>query len=190
LAQKGAKGETAVPAPIAPRQHDSRPTTIAGHDRARWGARGVRERKANPARGLKGGEKERGSSFHGKVERGGSMAGGRRNARGGLYLGQTVKSPRAPGVRERGGEMCAQLWATVDHRRLISPCGAGGDEGSASVRSVRGEGEECSAGGETGGRREEQMRCGGSRRARGTRGPPDATRAASPACARHAALGA
>jgi hypothetical protein len=40
----------------------SRPTAVAGH-RAWQGARGVRERKANPARGLKGGEKERESSF-------------------------------------------------------------------------------------------------------------------------------
>jgi hypothetical protein len=59
---------------------------VAGHDRARWSAHGVCERKANLARGLKEGEKERGSPFHGEVKCGGAMTDGGEIAQGGSTL--------------------------------------------------------------------------------------------------------
>jgi hypothetical protein len=86
LAQKEGRGEMATPASKAPRQRGSGPTAVAGHDRARRSVHGVRERKANPARGLKGGEKERGSPFHGEVKRGGAMTDGGEIAQGGSTL--------------------------------------------------------------------------------------------------------
>jgi hypothetical protein len=70
----------------APRQRSSGPTAVASHDQARWSTHGVRERKANSARGLKGGEKEQGSPFHGEVKRGGAMTDGGETTQGGSTL--------------------------------------------------------------------------------------------------------
>jgi hypothetical protein len=72
-----ARGKDGVtPVTMASRPCGSRPSAVAGHDRAQGGAHRVRKEKANSSRYFSRSKKQRGRPSHGEVERSGAMTDG------------------------------------------------------------------------------------------------------------------